>query len=59
VQLFVDGTPSVSDNRLLASISGGSVPLVATVDFFDSGAVRVKLSEKDMPPRWQVRVCCS
>ncbi len=52
-QLSVEGTPVVGEG-LRADVSGASAPLVLTADFLTLGAVRVRLTEKDMAPRWQV-----
>ena len=53
-QLRVAGSPTVSGGLLTATIDGAGVPLILTAEFLSIGAVRVRLTEKDMPPRWQV-----
>ena len=54
LQLRVDGEPTLVNGKLQTLVLGANVPLELTLSFLTSGAVRALLTEKGLPPRWQV-----
>lgn len=56
VQLQLDAPPALEGGQLVGTVSGAGSPLLFTAAFLSSGAVRVRLTEKDMEARWQVGV---